>query len=277
MNKKIIYKISNSINNKIYIGSTKNLKKRIKEHRTANTEIGNAIQELGIEHFSFDVIEEAENYTERENYWISYYDSINTGYNTVQAVWSPVTHEKLLTPKETIRAIEQDIEDGLVYTDIAEKHNCDYHLITDINRGKHFYSDPDRDYPIQIRSNKDKYDDDLVMEIVFDLQHSDLSLTEIAEVYGIANVDRVSRINRGMQHNCPKGIHYPIRPKNFARVKRSLKEIWEIEDLLARSDISTKEIVYSYHIKTKQLEKINNGNFKGCHIRHTKYPLRENL
>lgn len=277
MNTKFIYKIVNDVNDKIYVGSTNNPKRRWKYHKMANSEIGNAIRTIGVEHFSYEVIEESENYTERENYWIEYYNSIENGYNKRVASWSPCVYEKLLTPQETIRAIEQDIEDGLVYTDIAEKHNCDYHLITDINRGKHFYSDPDRDYPIQIRNNKDKYDDDLVMEIIFDLQHSDLSLTEIAEVYGITNIDRVSRINRGTQHNCPKGIHYPIRPKNFARVKRSLEEIWKIEDLLARSDIPTKEIVYSYHIKTKQLEKINNGNFKGCHIRHTKYPLRENL
>jgi len=52
-----VYKIKNLVNDKIYIGVTKNtLKYRFKQHSKAETYLGNAIRKYGIDNFSIDCI-----------------------------------------------------------------------------------------------------------------------------------------------------------------------------------------------------------------------------
>lgn len=86
-----IYKITNDINNKVYIGKTEwSIEKRFKEHlRDANKQyrqnrpLYRAIHKYGQEHFSVEEIEEVSNelLDEREQYWIEYYHSYHFGYN----------------------------------------------------------------------------------------------------------------------------------------------------------------------------------------------------
>ena len=84
-----IYKITNDINNKIYIGKTNfSIEKRWKEHlktyKRENIEkrpLYNAMNKYGIEHFHIEQIEETDNPEEREKYWIEYYGSFKKGYN----------------------------------------------------------------------------------------------------------------------------------------------------------------------------------------------------
>lgn len=87
-----IYKISNDVNDLVYIGQTKreDIMIRFKEHYYyAHTKdgkyraFGKAINEIGFEHFKIEVLEECDQsmLNEREIYWISYYDSYNHGYN----------------------------------------------------------------------------------------------------------------------------------------------------------------------------------------------------
>lgn len=87
-----IYKITNDINNKIYIGQTVNtIEKRWRQHKCNSTKeyfsqvvLYKAINKYGIEHFHIEEIEKVENgkLDEREKYWIKYYDSYNHGYNS---------------------------------------------------------------------------------------------------------------------------------------------------------------------------------------------------
>ena len=82
-----IYKITNKNNGLIYIGQSKNIERRKIEHFNNNrynlSEIDKAIQLIGAENFSFEVLEEclAEELDQKEEYWIQYYDSYNNGYN----------------------------------------------------------------------------------------------------------------------------------------------------------------------------------------------------
>jgi len=80
-----VYKISNDINNKLYIGITScGYKNRFKQHTKADSYIGKAIRKHGIEHFRIEVIDIAETKEEvmrKEIYWIDYYDSYKNGYN----------------------------------------------------------------------------------------------------------------------------------------------------------------------------------------------------
>lgn len=90
----IIYKAINNINGKIYIGQTVNtLEYRANQHlretknnKKKNTYFHNAIQKYGFENFTFEEIDSAnslEELNEKEQYWISYYNSTDKdiGYN----------------------------------------------------------------------------------------------------------------------------------------------------------------------------------------------------
>lgn len=91
-----IYKITDKTNGMIYIGKTKNLKRRIKEYKNKSKKLLNKksqyrimqiIHEKGFDNFDFDVLEEITNkdkLDEREIYWIAHLDSRNTnvGYNS---------------------------------------------------------------------------------------------------------------------------------------------------------------------------------------------------
>ena len=84
-----IYKIENLITHECYIGQSKFIERRWREHKSAyrlnNTnKFYLAIQRYGLENFSFEVIEECaqEELDEREIYWIDYFNSYEKGYNS---------------------------------------------------------------------------------------------------------------------------------------------------------------------------------------------------
>ena len=80
-----IYKITNKINGKSYIGLSSNIEERFKKHRQMQGEkiLYSAFEKYGIENFEFSVLEYCllEQLSEREKYWIAYYDTYNNGYN----------------------------------------------------------------------------------------------------------------------------------------------------------------------------------------------------
>lgn len=82
-----IYKITNKINGKSYIGQSNNIERRFQEHQTKGSisriPLDIAIKKYGKENFSYEIIEECDisKLNEREAYWIQQYDSIINGYN----------------------------------------------------------------------------------------------------------------------------------------------------------------------------------------------------
>lgn len=84
-----IYKITNDINQKVYIGKTEfSIEKRFKEHcsdafrdRNEKRPLYAAMRKYGIEHFHIEQIEETDHPEEREIYWIEQYRSFKNGYN----------------------------------------------------------------------------------------------------------------------------------------------------------------------------------------------------
>lgn len=90
-----IYKITNLIEHKIYVGQTKNLKRRMKEYKNKSKKLDKRssykmmkiINQYGFENFKFDILEEVinnENLNEREIFWIDKLNSRNPdiGYNS---------------------------------------------------------------------------------------------------------------------------------------------------------------------------------------------------
>ena len=89
-----IYKITNKVNGKSYIGQTiQNVKERFYQHcatkcskAVSNMAIHRAIKKYGKSNFTVEVIEEIDsaNLNDRERYWIKYYNSYNNGYNSTK-------------------------------------------------------------------------------------------------------------------------------------------------------------------------------------------------
>ena len=89
-----IYKITNNLNNKVYIGQT--IQKPIErfyqhcakkcDKYILNMVIHKAIFKYGKDNFTFEVIEEVpkQQLNEREEYWIKYYNSYVDGYNSTK-------------------------------------------------------------------------------------------------------------------------------------------------------------------------------------------------
>lgn len=91
-----IYKITNIINNKIYVGQTKNSPERRwtehkRDYKGGNTYLYNAMKKYGIDNFKFEVVEtnvSAEELNNREIYWIEKLNSFSDygkGYNLTKS------------------------------------------------------------------------------------------------------------------------------------------------------------------------------------------------
>lgn len=93
-----IYKITNKINGKCYIGQSKNIYKRWKQEKLGcvNEHLKFAFKKYGFENFSFEILEECEInvLNERETYYIDLYDSCNRehGYNKIKVGCVPEHH-----------------------------------------------------------------------------------------------------------------------------------------------------------------------------------------
>lgn len=91
-----IYKITNLINQKTYIGQSINIEQRWREHKNHAFCIGHqtyqrplycAMRKYGLDNFNFEVIElcDKSQLNEREQYWILFYHSLinENGYNLI--------------------------------------------------------------------------------------------------------------------------------------------------------------------------------------------------
>lgn len=99
-----IYRITNVISGKVYVGSSRNTTKRKYEHFYKlkkgihhNSHLQSAYDKYGKESFHFMVVEICSDglLTEREDYWIGHYDSRNPekGYNLLSADRREVSEE----------------------------------------------------------------------------------------------------------------------------------------------------------------------------------------
>lgn len=129
-NKQGIYKITNECNDKIYIGQSINLYNRFQWHVWSvnydlhkERHLNKAYNKYGIDKFYVEVIEEVniedreelKNYlNEREIYYISYYDSMDNGYNcTGGGDYNPSYSEKVVKKRTQTLLYNEEVNKKL--------------------------------------------------------------------------------------------------------------------------------------------------------------------
>lgn len=153
-----IYKITNLINNKVYIGQSTDIKRRWKDHRKEafwknsseyEYPLYRAIRKYGLKNFSFETIEECSKseLNTKEKFYIAQYDSYNTGYNQTEGGDS-VSHNQKLTQSQVLKIIKRlKTTHDNIYV-IAKDFNVGGTTIHYINKGQQ-YPQPDEIYPIR--------------------------------------------------------------------------------------------------------------------------------
>lgn len=128
-----IYCISNSVNDRLYIGKTTypTIQQRFVEHcrdyKKINKEkrpLYDAMNKYGVDKFSISLIEECDLslLSNREQYWIEFYDSYHNGYNATMGGDGKILYDYGL--------FVDDYNDGMLVIDIAKKHGCSTDTVT---------------------------------------------------------------------------------------------------------------------------------------------------
>ena len=275
-----IYKWTNKINNKNYIGQSINIEQRKRSHiassyypksNTYNTVFHQAIRKYGVDNFTFEIlcICQKEELNDLEKFYIEKYNSVvPNGYNMTSGGENPWSINMMFTKVDI-----QEIINDLRYTDdkadiLAKKWNCSTSLIKKINYGEEYYIEGEN-YPIRdaehisrIRKKYSPFNNGNnpsakltisdVEQIVYDLLNSNWTIKEISKIYNIS-ADQISRINNG---KIWLQVQRPIPCRN--RKKDNEQKALIVADLLLNTDMSQSEILTETGYKDRHtVQRIN--------------------
>lgn len=250
-----IYKITNKINNKIYIGKSINIKERWNEHiresllpeekwalnkRGEQTPIHKAIRKYGKENFSFEVIEECsvEELNKKEIYWISLLNSSNReigynisfggdGYNCGGGENAPGNK---ITQKEC-DIIKQKLKERWTAEQIkALVPLATPAIVSYINYGITWF-DENETYPISINNGHRIWSDKEALFIKEEYANG-ANITDLAKKYDV-NISTI--------RNLVKGISYTNLPKierkvNWKRINKKVRLFTDEEVIKYRKE-----------------------------------------
>ena len=156
-----VYKFTNKINNKSYIGQSTNIERRYKEHKTKKCEnslFHNAINEYGFENFDFAIIEtcDVNELNEKEVYYIKKYNTLfPNGYNISEGGYfgHPIG---LSSVEDVSHIISLLYHTDMSNIEIGSIFNVSDQTISDINNGRIWRRDG-LTYPIRNRKIQRKY------------------------------------------------------------------------------------------------------------------------
>ena len=289
-----IYKYTNKINGKVYIGQTNNLQKRFNGHKSEafnpkskgyNLPFHCAIRKYGIKNFIYEVLEEIEDgesqdfINDREIFFIAFYHSLTTenGYNLTVGgdgcPKAPLTYEeklsrsKLFTGDE-IKDIQQRLLNDEEFDDIEEiyKPKLKRTFLVNINTGTNFYN-PDFNYPLK-KNARSKFSQKEIRAIK-DRIKSGEKYSSIQKDFNIKSAGFLSMINTGKYFYSNEDT-YPLCDKN----RKAENEIWIngiIKDIL-ETKMSLSEIAKKWEKSYATIKNINSG--RSHKKENLKYPLR---
>ena len=220
-----VYKIMNTINNKIYIGSSINIKYRWTEHKRYlknNKHHSNHLQrswnKYGKNNFKFEILEECKetDLLIREQYYLDLYESYNRnkGYNISKSSSAPMmgrkhSKETLIKLSEGVRSrdssvwvrgedkfnakfkdkdiikIKRMIYEGNKIIDIANLHNVEPNTITQIKTGERWSHIKTEYDNLIIQTPRQKLNEKDIIEIKKLLIEEKLNIKEIADIFEI--------------------------------------------------------------------------------------------
>lgn len=279
---KYIYKITNLINGKLYIGQAKNIQNRWYEHclectyNNENQYLYNAMRKYGINNFKIEPIEgPIENYNEREIYWIAYYNTYldkTKGYNMTPGGENPPIikgEDSCLATysNETILNIQQALKDNILsYEEISKKYDISINYLSFINRGITRYNSSFT-YPLRVNGNEKK-DTQTINKIIYCLLYTTNSIEEIARELEIDS-NTIYKVNKGLHSYCDTNINYPIR-EPYARISTYLLN--NIYNDLLDNKLKLSDIEKKYGLSKTTINRINQG--KQYKQNNFSYPLR---
>ena len=215
----IIYKITNKINGKVYIGQTIHPDRRWMEHKQKARHgqdkylVHLAMNKYGEQNFTFEIIEWTEDYNNEEKRLIKEYNSITpNGYNISEGGDNCILYgednPRNITPNDVVPLIIQDLkENKLSDREIAKKYNLTDKIIADINHG-YTHKQENEQYPIRIKKGLQKLTLEQVDEIKNLLETSLISYQELANIYNVSK-GTIANINNGLTFK--ENRNYPIR------------------------------------------------------------------
>lgn len=243
--KGFIYKITNKVNGKSYIGQTRytvEFRWRQHQHKKDNTYFHNAIQKYGIDNFTVETLEECDfkDLNSREIFYIAKYDTFNNGYNLTIGGEGK---RKIVTDNQ-YDEIKELYLSGFSSNKIAVIYSVDKATIVKILKA----------LGVKIRSNKLNINQQEFKELVEDYK-SGYSLRELSKRYDCS----------------PVGLkEYFIRKGVDIKVKYSILEDKKSIDNLIKdytdNILKITDIEHKYHCSKATIKKIlslNGINMKG--------------
>lgn len=172
--KGFIYKVTNKVNNKVYIGQTRyTVEFRWRQHVNSkdNCHFHLALRKYGVDNFLVETLEECdiENLDSREMFYIAKYDSFKNGYNSTSGGTNGL---RCLTLDGCYDEIKGLYLSGFSSNKIATIYNVDKATIVKILK----------QLDVKIRSNKLNINHQEFLELVEDYKNG-YSLRELAKRY----------------------------------------------------------------------------------------------
>lgn len=268
---KYVYKITNLVNGKIYVGQTNNVRRRFQEHlhdKRNGHPIHLAMKKYGKENFACEILYHGENYNEEERHWISFYNTNDKdkGYNIT--IGGQDSSGEANPMAKITREKAQEVINLLLFTnlsreEIASETGLNIGFINHINHGE-AWSSTEYTYPLKDFSNK--LPQSLVERIISLLKDENKSIDDIEKETGVARYT-ILGINKG-DHYSRTDLTYPI--KNVKLPKATVEKVIE---LLSSTDMFYKEIAEELGISVSVVSRINCGT--SWHNENLTYPIRK--